>query len=84
MWNLCKYQEMMKMIKMIFLLHLDLDGLVAHVFSTKSKEWNEFLAVRFKIAEATCVTLRIMKQANQTITENYLKILNQETESVTS
>ena len=65
------------------MLPLDLNGFVAHVFSIKSKEGNEFLAVTFKITEATCVTIRIMKQANQTITENYLQRLNQETEPAT-
>ena len=53
------------------------------MFSTKSKAGNEFFEVKFKIAEATCVTIRIMKQANQTITENYLRRLNQEREPVT-
>ena len=62
------------------MLPLDLDGFV---FSTKSKAGNEFFEVKFKIAEATCVTIRIMKQANQTITENYLRRLNQEREPVT-
>ena len=56
---------------------------MTHVFSTKSKAGNEFFEVKFKIAEATCVTIRIMKQANQTITENYLRRLNQEREPVT-
>ena len=51
------------------LLPLDLDGFVAHVFSTKSKAGNEFFEVKFKIAEAICVTIRIMKQANQTIND---------------
>ena len=63
------------------LLPLDLDGFVAHVFSTKSKAGNEFFEVKFKIAEATCVTIRIMKQANQTITGNCLLRLNQEREN---
>ena len=54
-----------------------------YVFSTKIKGGNEFFEVKFKIAEATCVTIRIMKQANQTFTENYLQILNQEREPVT-
>ena len=62
---------------------LDLDGFVAHVLSTKSKTENEFFKVKFKIAEAVCVTIRIMKQANQTITENYTPRLNQEGEPVT-
>ena len=48
-------------------LPLDLDGFVAHVFSTKSKVGNEFFEVKF--AEANCVTIRIMKKANQTFTE---------------
>ena len=65
------------------MLPLDLDGFLAHVFSAKSKAGNEFFEVKFKIAEATCVTIRIMKQANQTITENYLRRLNQEREPVT-
>ena len=53
------------------------------MFSTKSKAANEFFEVKFKITEATCVTVRIMKQGNQTITENYLRRLNQEREPVT-
>ena len=65
------------------MLPLDLDDSVAHVFSTKSKLGNGFFEVKFKITEATCVTLRIMKQANQTITENYLLRLNKEREPVT-
>ena len=65
------------------MLPLDLDGFVTHVFSTKSKAGNEFFEVKFKIAEATCVTKRIMKQGNQTVTENYLRRLNQEREPVT-
>ena len=65
------------------MLLLDLDGFVVHLFPTKSKAGNEFFEVKFKIAEATCVTIRIMKQANQTITENYLLRLNQEREPVT-
>ena len=65
------------------MLALDLDGFVAHVFSTKSKAGNEFFEVKFKIAEASCVTKRIMKQGNQTVTENYLRRLNQEREPVT-
>ena len=44
------------------LLPLDSDGFVAHVFSIKSKAGSEFFEVKFKIAEATCVTIRIMKQ----------------------
>ena len=48
-------------------------------FLIKSKVGNDFFEVKFKIAEATCVTIGIMKQANQTITENYLRRLNQET-----
>ena len=62
------------------MLPLDLDGFV---FSTKSKAGNEFFEVKFKIAEAICVTIRIMKQANQTINENYLQRLNQEREPAT-
>ena len=51
------------------------DGFVARVFSTKSKAGNEFFEVKFKIAEAICVTIRITKQASQTINENYLRRL---------
>ena len=65
------------------MLALDLDDFVAHVFSTKSKAGNEFSEVKLKIAEATCMTIKIVKQANQTITENYLQKLNQEREPVT-
>ena len=53
------------------------------MFSTKSKAGNEFFEVKFKITEANCVTVRIIKQGNQTITENYLRRLNQEREPVT-
>ena len=56
---------------------------MVHVFLTKSKAGNEFFEVKFKIGEATCVTIRIMKEANQTITKNYLLRLNQEREPVT-
>ena len=66
------------------MLPLDSHGFVAHLPSTESKAGNEFFEVKFKIAEATCVTIRIMKQANQTITENYFRRLNQEREPVTS
>ena len=59
-----------------------MDGFVAHVFSIKSKTGNEFFKVKFKIAEATCVTIRIMKQADQKTTENYLRRLNQERKPV--
>ena len=65
------------------MLPLDLDGFVVHVFSTKSKEGNEFFEVKFKIADAPCVTIRTLKQANQTITENYFRRLNQDREPVT-
>ena len=53
---------------------------MAHVLSAKSKAGNEFFKFKFKIEEVACVTTRIMKQANQTITENYLQKLNQERE----
>ena len=66
------------------MLPLDSDGFVAHLLSTESKAGNEFFEVKFKIAEATCVTIIIMKQTNQTITENYFRRLNQEREAVTS
>ena len=62
------------------MLPFDLDAFAVHVFSTKIKAGNEFFEIKFKIAEATCVKIRIMKQANQTITENYLR---QERQSVT-
>ena len=44
----------------------------------QQKAENEFFEVKFKTAETTCVTIRIIKQANQTITENCLRRLNQE------
>ena len=66
---------MMKMIKIIFFC-LWLNRFVVHVFSTKSKAGNDFFEVKFKIAEAICVIIRIMKQANQTITENYFRTDN--------
>ena len=53
-----------------------------HVFSTTSKAENKFFEVKFKIAETTCVTIRIMKQAIQTVTENYSRRLNQEKEVI--
>ena len=56
---------------------------MAHVFSTQSKAGNEFFEVKFRTTETTCVTIRIMKLANQTITEDYLRRLNQEREPVT-
>ena len=65
------------------MLSLDYDGFVVHVFSTKSKAGNEFFEVKFKILEAPYMAIIIMKQANQTITENYLRRLNQEREPVT-
>ena len=50
---------------------------MAHVFPIESKAGDEFFEDKFKIPEATCVTIRIMKQANQTIKESYLQRLNQ-------
>ena len=47
-------------------------------FQQKARQEISFSKVNFQIAEATCVIIRIMKQANQTITENYLRRLNQE------
>ena len=64
------------------MLPLDLDSFVAHLFLTKCKSGNEFFEVKFKTAEATCVTIRIIKQENQTITENYSRRLSQEREPV--
>ena len=49
-----------------------------NVFSTKSKTENEFFEVKLEIAKATFVTIRIIKQENQTVTKNYLQRLNQE------
>ena len=49
---------------------------MVQLFPKKSKAGNEFFEVKFKTAEATYVTIRIMKQANQTITENYYEIIN--------
>ena len=60
-----------------------MDRFVARVFSTKSKAGNDFFEVKFKIAEAIFVIIRIMKEANQTITENYFRKLNQKREPVT-
>ena len=54
-----------------------------NVFSTKSKTENEFFEVKLEIAKATFVTIRIIKQENQTVTKNYLQRLNQEREPVT-
>ena len=44
---------------------------------------HEIFEVKFKTAGATCVTIGVIKQANQTISENYLWRLNQEREPVT-
>ena len=64
------------------MLPLDLDGFVGHEFLTKSEAGYESFKVKYKIAEATCVTIRILKQTNQTITKKYLRRLNQERELV--
>ena len=55
---------------------------MGHEFLRKSEAGYEFFKVKYKIAEASCVTIRIMKQTNQTITKNYLRRLNQERELV--
>ena len=44
------------------MLRLDLDSFVAHVFSSKCKAGNEFSEIKFKIAEATCVTIRLNRE----------------------
>ena len=60
----------------------ELDGYVA-VFSTfTSRSGNEFFDVKLKVSEGKTVTVRILKQANQTIKEAYLKSLRQEGEPV--
>ena len=64
------------------MLPLDLDGFVEHVFLTKSEAGYEFFKVKYKIAEATSVTIRIMKQTNKKKKKNYLRRLNQERELV--
>ena len=47
-----------------------------------SRSGNEFFDVKLKVSESKTVTVRILKQANQTITEAYLKSLRQEGEPV--
>ena len=48
-----------------------------HVSSTESRQGDEFLKVKLKNSEFMSVTVPILKQSNQTITETYLKRLNQ-------
>ena len=53
------------------------------VFSTfTSRSGNQFFDVKLKVSESKTVTVRILKQANQTITEAYLKSLRQKGEPV--
>ena len=60
----------------------ELDGYVV-VFSTfTSRSGNQFFDVKLKVSESKTVTVRILKQANQTITEAYLKSLRQKGEPV--
>ena len=47
-----------------------------------SRSGNEFFDVKLKVSESKTVTVRILKQANQTITEAYLKSLRQDGEPV--
>ena len=53
---------------------------VVSTFTSRSE--NEFFDVKLKVSESKTVTVRILKQANQTITEAYLKRLRQEGEPV--
>ena len=59
---------MMKMIKMMF-CYLSIWMVLRACVFNKNQGRNEFFEIKFKIAEVTCVKIRIMKQANQTITE---------------
>ena len=56
----------------------ELDGYVVVVSTFTSRSGNEFFDVKLKASESKTVTVRILKQANQTITEAYLKSLRQE------
>ena len=60
----------------------ELDGYVVVVSTFTSRSGNEFFDVKLKASESKTVTVRILKQANQTITEAYLKSLRQEGEPV--
>ena len=60
----------------------ELDGYVVVVSTFTSRSGNEFFDVKLKVSESKTVTVRILKQANQTITEAYLKSLRQEGEPV--
>ena len=55
------------------MLRLDLDSFVAHVFSSKCKAGNEFSEIKFKIAEATCVTIRLNQEREPVTFKNYQK-----------
>ena len=60
----------------------ELDGYVVVVSTFTSRSGNEFFDVKLKVSESETVTVCILKQANQTITEAYLKSLRQEGEPV--
>ena len=60
----------------------ELDGYVVVVSTFTSRSGNEFFDVKLKVSESKTVTVRILKQANQTITEAYLKSLRQDGEPV--
>ena len=60
----------------------ELDGYVVVVSTFTSRSGNAFFDVKLKVSESKTVTVRILKQANQTITEAYLKSLRQEGEPV--
>ena len=60
----------------------ELDGYVVVVSTFTSRSGNEFFDVKLKVSESKTVTVRILKQANQTIMEAYMESLRQEGEAV--
>ena len=60
----------------------ELDDYVVVVSTFRSRSGNQFFDVKLKVAENKTVTVGTLKQANQTLTEAYLKSLRQEGEPV--
>ena len=60
----------------------ELDGYVVLVSTFTTRSQKKFFDVKSKVSEGKTVTVRILKQANQTITKEYLKSLRQEWEPV--
>ena len=60
----------------------ELDGYVVAVSTFTSRSGNEFFDIKSKASESKTVTVHILKQANETITQTYLKSLRQEGEPV--